>query len=268
MHDTLEFVVRHGYLLLFLWVLVEQVGLPVPALPLLVAAGALSAQHRISYVVCLGLAVVACVLGDSFWFWLGRRKGSVVLNQLCRISREPDSCVRRTESTFGRFGVRPLLISKFVPGFNTAAPVLSAIIGVEYAQFLLFDFLGGLFWSAALLGLGFFFTKKLDGLVLFFEHLGTWTLALFFAGVVLYILYKLYERKRFLLQVRGNRITPQELRKMIDARVPLTIIDLRHPLEVLLDPRTIPGALRISPEELEIRHNEITRDGEVVLFCT
>jgi membrane protein DedA with SNARE-associated domain len=268
MSETLQFVVQHGYLLLFFWVMVEQAGLPIPATPLLLAAGALAGQHQLNFALVVMVAATGSLFSDSFWYFFGKRKGPIVLNFLCKIALEPDSCVRRTESTFTRFGLQTLLICKFVPGLNTAAPALAATAGIGLPQFLLYDWLGALLWSGAFAGLGLLFSRQLDRVAQDITQFGSWTLLLFVAGIGGYIAYKFYERHRFLKQVAGFRITPEELKDKMEAGEPVTIIDLRHPLDLLPDPQTLPGALRISPEELEARNNEITRDGEIVLFCT
>jgi membrane protein DedA with SNARE-associated domain len=268
MAETLQFVVQHGYVLLFFWVLIEQAGLPIPATPLLLAAGALAGQYQLNFALVVIVAASGSLVSDTFWYFFGKRKGPVVLNFLCKIALEPDSCVRRTESTFTRLGVQTLLVCKFVPGLNTAAPALAATAGIGLPQFLLFDWLGALLWSSAFAGLGLMFSRQLDRVADDVAQFGSWTLLLLIAGIGGYIAYKLYERRRFLKQVAGVRITPEELKTKLEAGEDVTIIDLRHPLDLLPDPRTLPGALRISPEELEVRHEEITRDGEIVLFCT
>ena len=268
MSDTVQFVVQHGYLLLFLWVLAEQAGMPVPASPLLLAAGALAGQHQLNFALVLLFAAAGSLVSDTFWYFFGKSKGPVVLNWLCKVALEPDSCVRRTESTFTRFGYRTLLACKFIPGLNTATPALAATAGIGLPQFLVFDFLGALLWASAFAGLGLAFSKQLDRVADAVAKFGSGALLLLIAGIGGYIAYKFHERRSFLKQVAGARIAPAELKEKLDAGEPVTIVDLRHPLDLLPDPRTIPGAIRISPEELEQRKGEITRDGEIVLFCT
>jgi membrane protein DedA with SNARE-associated domain len=268
MTEMLQFVLRYGYALLFVWVLIEQSGLPIPATPLLMAAGALAGQGRMSLPMVMVAAVAGCVGADIFWYFIGQHRGAIVLNVLCRIALEPDSCVRRTESTFAKYGPRTLLICKFIPGLNTAAPALAGMVGVPYPRFIVFDVLGSLLWSVAYSLLGFVFSRQLDRIARDAHLLGGWVLVLFAAGVVAYVLYRWRERERFLEQVKGDRITPDELKHEIESSEPPVIIDLRHPLDVLTDPRTLPGALQISPEELPAHRSEITRDGEIVLFCT
>jgi membrane protein DedA with SNARE-associated domain len=266
--EILQFVVRYGYALLFLWVLIEQGGLPIPAAPLLLAAGALAAQGRMYFALAALIPAIASLCADTFWYFFGKRRGGVVLNLLCRIALEPDSCVRRTETTFTKFGPRTLLICKFVPGLNTAAPTLSGMVGVDLPRFLFFDFVGALLWTSAFAGLGFIFGKQLDRANFYAQRMGGWILILYGTMVVGYVLYRWWDRERFLKQVKGDRISPDELKHKLESGEPIVIVDLRHPLDVLSDPRTLPGALQISPEDLESRHSEITRDGEIVLFCT
>ena len=102
MNALLQFVVRHGYTLIFAWVFIEQAGLPIPSAPLLLAAGALAGTHGMNLWLAIAIAVIAAVISDSMWYELGRRKGVRVLQLLCRISLEPDSCVRRTQVSFGK----------------------------------------------------------------------------------------------------------------------------------------------------------------------
>ena len=120
MNEAVEFLIQHGYILLFAWVLIEQIGLPVPAVPLLIAAGALAGSGKINLASAMGSAIIAALLADVFWYHVGRYRGGRVLKLLCRISLEPDSCVRWTEDVFARHGAHSLLIAEFVPGLNTA----------------------------------------------------------------------------------------------------------------------------------------------------
>jgi membrane protein DedA with SNARE-associated domain len=126
---TLDFVVRHGYALLFFWILAEQGALPLPSAPLLLACGALAKDGRLSphWIVLTGLA--ACLIADNVWFMLGRRRGAKVLRFICRVALEPDSCVRQTETAYQKYGSRSLLVAKFVPGLNAVSAPLAAISG-------------------------------------------------------------------------------------------------------------------------------------------
>src|SRR3984893_14867150 len=162
MHSTLEFLLQHGYVVLLGWVFAEQIGLPVPSLPLLLAAGALAGTHRINFFASLFVAVFAAVLADTIWFEMGRLKGIKVLQFLCKISLEPDSCVRRTEGVFSKEGARSLLLAKFVPGLGTVAPPLPGIFHLRPRRCLLFDAGGSLLWAGTFLGLGFAFSGEIE----------------------------------------------------------------------------------------------------------
>src|SRR5205814_8851986 len=126
-HGALQCLLRHGYRVLPTLVFAEQVGLPFPATPFLLAAGARAGRGHLSLWFCLALSAISAVLADVLWYQLGRKKGISVLQFLCRISLEPDSCVRRTEGVFAKQGARSLLVAKFVPGLSTAAPPLAGI---------------------------------------------------------------------------------------------------------------------------------------------
>src|SRR5256886_17650896 len=130
MDGVIDVLVGHVYLVVFGWVLADQIGLPLPAVPFLLAAGALAGNGRLSLALILAAAALASLASDTVWYWIGRVGGGRVLRWLCRIFLEPDSCVRRTQDAFGRYGARSLLFAKFVPGFNTAAPPLAGFVRI------------------------------------------------------------------------------------------------------------------------------------------
>jgi membrane protein DedA with SNARE-associated domain len=268
LHDSIHFLIQHGYVLLFIWVLVEQIGLPLPAIPLLLAAGALAGSGRMNLTLALGIAMIAALLSDLIWFHLGRYRGSRVLKLLCRISLEPDSCVRRTENMFARQGAQALLIAKFIPGLNTAAPALAGIFRMSVPRFLLFDGLGAFLWVATFAGLGFIFTDQLERIASYLLRWGSWLVVVLGGSLAAYILLKYIQRQRFLHRLRTARITPQELMDTLRAGTEVLIVDLRQPLDVAALPQTIPGAVRMAIEELEMRHQELPRDRDVVLYCS
>ena len=155
MNDVVEFLIRHGEAFLFLYVFADQLGIPLPAVPALLTMGALAAVGKINYGLALGLSVVASVLADTIWYALGRARGIQVLGLLCKLSLEPDSCVRRTEDVFVRYGVRSLIIAKFVPGLSTVAPPLAGMVGVSVPRFTLYSALAALVWAGAWSALGY-----------------------------------------------------------------------------------------------------------------
>jgi membrane protein DedA with SNARE-associated domain/rhodanese-related sulfurtransferase len=267
MDDITQFLIRYGELVLFVVVLAEQVGLPIPAVPVLLAAGALAGAGHMSLPLAIGLALVACLLGDLLWFYLGRYRGARVLNLLCRISLEPDSCVRRTENFFIRHGTKSLVIAKFIPGLSTVTPALAGLFKISLAQFLLYNGLGALLWTMAFIVPGYLFSNQLEYLAEQAARFGSSLIVLVVAALALYIMYKYVNRVRLLRELRVARITVEELKQMMDDGCEVAIIDLRQALDVEADPYTIPGAMRMAVEELEQRHHEIPRDRDVVLFC-
>ncbi|SRR6266849_3387262 len=268
MTTTLEFLFRHGLLVLFGWVFAEQVGLPIPSIPMLLAAGALAGSGRMSLTVCLIVAVSASILADSFWYGLGRRKGIRVLQLLCRISLEPDSCVRRTQGVFANHGARSLLYAKFVPGLSTVAPPLAGIFHMRPPRFLLYDALGSLFWAGSMIALGYAFSSQLEQVAARALALGSTLFVLLFGGLAAYIAYKFMARRRFIRELRVARITPQELKEKLDSGEDIVIVDLRHSMDFEAAPDTIPGALHMDAKELEEKNDTLPRDREIVLFCT
>jgi len=267
LNETLQFVVRHGYMMVFAWVLAEQGGLPVPSAPLLLAAGALAGTQKMNLAAAIAVAVFASIISDSIWYELGRQKGVRVLQLLCRISLEPDSCVRRTQVSFGRNGPRVLLIAKFVPGLNAMAAPLSGIIKMGWRRFLLFDGLGALLWVSAFTITGYTFSDELEHVAERASYLGKWLLVILLAGFAGYILWKFYNRKKFLRKLKIARITPEELKEKMDAGEDVIIVDLRHTLDFEAQPESIPGALHMDAAELEEAYEVIPRDREIVLFC-
>jgi len=268
MNETLGFLLRHGYSVLFAWVLVEQLGLPVPSVPLLLAAGTLAGRGRLNLSLVAVLPIVAALLSDALWYELGRRRGVKVLQFLCRISLEPDSCVRRTENVFARHGARSLLVAKFVPGLNTAAPPLAGVFRMRLSRFLFFDALGVMVWVGVFVGLGYVFSDQLERVADHALTLGTWLLVLLFGALAGYIGWKYLHRRRFLRKLRVARITPEELKQKLDAGEDVVVVDLRHSYDFEAEPGTIPGAYRMEASELDEMSEQIPRDRDVVLYCT
>ena len=268
MNETVRFLLRHGYTVVFLWVFAEQIGLPLPSSPLLLAAGALAGRGRLSLGVAVGLAIIAALASDVLWYELGRRRGIKVLQTLCRISLEPDSCVRRTENAFARHGARSLLVAKFVPGLNTAAPPLAGIIRMRPARFFLFDLLGTAIWVGVFVGLGYLFSDQLERVADRALALGTGLLVLLLGSLGGYLTWKYFKRRRFLRELRIARITPEELKRRLDSGEEVVVVDLRHSLDFEAEPQTIPGAYHLEASELEARQGEIPADREVVLYCS
>lgn len=239
-----------------------------PALPLLLAAGALARGGHVEYSMVVGLSIVACLLSDVIWYEIGRRRGGGVLRWLCRISLEPDSCVRTTENVFARHGAPALIVAKFVPGLNTVAPPMSGILLMPYWRFLLFDLVGSLLWVVTFTGMGYLLSDQLEAALARLTQVGGLVGVLLFGGIGTWVAWKLWQRRRLVHELRMQRISAEELRRKIEAGEDVVVIDLRHAVEQEADPESIPGAMRMSPDEIEQRPGDIPRGREVVLFCT
>jgi membrane protein DedA with SNARE-associated domain len=269
MHAIIPFLLRHGYWVLAANVFAEGIGLPIPSLPVLLGMGALAGLGNFSIWTSLALSVAASLTSDLIWFRLGRIRGLSILNLLCRMSLEPDSCVSNTKSLFARLGARALLIAKFVPGLGATAAPLAGLTRMNPWKFLAADVSGSIIWSATYLGLGYIFRDQLELAAEQAGRMGSFLVLVIGGALAVYIGTKYYQRRRFIRGLRVARITPQELMQMIDAGAPpIVVVDLRHELEVENDKVKLPGAIWMTLEEIEIRHQEIPRDREVILYCT
>jgi len=261
-------VAEYGLALVFANVLLEQLGLPIPAVPTLVVAGALAAEGELSSFAVFGLAFVACMIGDAIWFLAGRRYGRRVMAFLCRVSLSPDSCVRQTEFRFERWGRLTLVLSKFIPGLSTIAPPLAGAMRLGWPSFLLLNSLGVVIWVGVAVGAGMAFHAEINEFIVRLEGLGT--LAAEAVGVLLggYIALKWWERRRFYRTLRIARIGVADLRALMDGGRRPVVVDVRSPGARDLDPRFIPGAVSMDAAEVDGRLGELPADREIVFYCT
>jgi len=268
MNHFIEFLVRHGAVVLFAAVFVEQIGVPLPSLLWLFAAGALVGTGKMHWYVALGASAFGSVVADLIWFYLGRRYGHRVMALLCRISLEPDTCVRRTQDVFSRYGIQGLVVAKFIPGLNTLAPPLAGNSGFGVVRFLFFDGAGSLLYVGTLILVGILFSHQLEQIIAALASLGDGALAVVAGLVALYIGYKYFQRRRLLRELRMARITADELHQKVEAGESLMILDLRPRSELEQDPAQILGALHMTMDEIDHRQKEIPRDRDIILYCS
>lgn len=265
--DITPFFAEYGLLLVFGVVLVEQIGVPIPALPVLVFAGARTIDDPLYGVTALAIAVLACMIGDLAWYAAGRRYGHGVLKLLCRVSLSPDSCVRQTESVFERRGVATLVIAKFVPGLATVAPPVAGALGLKTSSFLIFNGAGAALYCGAGIILGLIFHDQVDWLLERFVTLGGRAMAVIGAMLVLYAAYRWWDRRRFTRSLDTARISVNELSRMINAGEEPIVLDVRSRTHRELDGRRIPGAVHVDLQALETTLEGIPRDRDVVVYC-
>jgi membrane protein DedA with SNARE-associated domain len=268
MTDGVQWLERYSVIILPALAVFEQLGIPLPAVPALLATGALAATGRVNLWLVIGAIVVVTLPVDLVWHEVGRRRGARVLSGLCRLTLEPDVCVRRTQNLFIRHGVRTLLVAKFLPGLTTVLPPLAGAFGVPRLQFALYDIAGSVLWAGFWMGLGFAFSGAIEQVLIRVASLGRAAGLVVGAALIAYVLLKYLRRWIFLRRLRIARITPEELRRKLDAAEDTTIIDLRTALDVAAVPYAIPGSRWIPAENLDDRLADIPRDRELVLYCS
>ena len=267
MEQALDFIGRHGPAVIFVIVFLDQLGLPIPTVPMLLAFGALAGSGRVEPVSGLLLAVLASLCADFLWFRLGLWKGTRVLGFLCRVALEPDSCVSKTHDIFARHGVKSLLVAKFIPGFDTLAPPLAGMLGIDVTRFLLWSAAGAALWVAVFGGFGYALSGRIEELAGAADQLGSTVGLLALALVGIYLGWKYAERQRVLRGIRMARITPEELYRMIvDGEKP-AIVDVRSPSALEVVPFIIEGAQLLAMEDIEA-HLEIPREQDIVVYCS
>jgi membrane protein DedA with SNARE-associated domain len=266
--DSLQALERYSLVIIPALVVAEQIGIPLPAVPALLGFGALAAHGQGSIPLMLSAMAIVALSVDLAWYEFGRRRGAHVLTGLCRLSLEPDFCVRRAESVFIRYGVRAMLVAKFVPGVSTVLPPLAGMFAVDRMRFALYEIAGVLLWAGVWIGLGYVFSDAVTVIAL---HVATLGLRL---GVVLaallggYVLLKYLRRRLYLRRLRTARISPEALKRRLDAGEDITIVDLRTPLEVAAVPYAIPGSRWVEAEHIDQPEADLLRGRDLILYCS
>jgi membrane protein DedA with SNARE-associated domain/rhodanese-related sulfurtransferase len=264
----LQFLARHGTFWMFVAVtLGERLGLPLFVTPLLIAAGALAAMGRMHFGLLLLATTVACLIGDTVWYELGRWKGGSLLGMLCRISLQPASCVRRSQLSLAQHTGRSLLWAKWIPGVAHLALPLAGAARVPRARFHLYNAVGSIVWLAVLLTSGYLSMLTVDWFGLFVIT-APWAISVALVVSVVLAVHSYWKRRQFLKTLRMARISPEELFRQVEAGEEPVIVDLRHPLDFLAAPRTLPNALRMNPNEIAERWVELPADRDIVVYCT
>jgi membrane protein DedA with SNARE-associated domain len=266
MHTVIDFILRHGTLVVFVAVLAEQLGLPVPAAIVLLATGAAIGTGQMSSAPAIAAAVIAALLGDFVWYELGARRGRSVLATLCRVSLEPDTCVRKTEDVFARYGIAAIVFSKFVPGLSTVTPPLAGVAGIARWRFLVLDLISALTWVLAYVGAGWIFRREIEWLA---DVISQTTRSAFGAAFLFaagYVGFKYAARRRLLRELRVARVSPDELHVLMQGTELPMIVDMRGESEWAQG--ALPGALKFSTNELEAVVQTRAARREVVLYCS
>lgn len=268
MDALLQLLVEHGYLILLAWVFLDQVAIPVPAMPMILAAGALAGEGHLALGLCALIVVLACLPANLFWFWFGRRKGNSVLTLLCIISIEPDTCVNSTLSVFQRYGTASILLSKFVPGLQTIAPPVAGMLGVGAWRFVLLDGLGSVLYALAFLLPGYLAHDFIAEIAVVMSDYATTSGVMLALGATAWFAWKMVRRVLFLRSLRGRRVDPLELLERLGSDAAPQPVDIRQRLEFNDYPYTLPGAVRMPMDVFDERVAQLSRERPLVLFCT
>lgn len=257
---------RHGLVLVLGNILIERTGAPLPALPLIFVAGALAARGQISLVALLAVSLLSAVAADLVWYAGGRWQGLRLLRAVCGISLSPESCVRQTAALFERRGTRSLLYAKFIPGYSIVSVPLAGAARATVGDFLLWDGLGNLLWAASGALTGFLFHNAVGRGLHWMSTLGLWAGILAGGGLAFLAAGMWWQRRRFYKLLRLARISTAELKRLIDRGEAPVVVDVRT--RASYQTRHIPGALRITFDEIDNRLASLPREGEIVVYCT
>lgn len=268
MQDVVD---KYGVLLVFANVLALSLGLPVPAMPTLILVGAgLALQPEAMWLPLIGVlavSVAASLIGDSVWFYAGRRYGNRTLQSLCRLSLSRDTCMKRTERFYGRFGIRVLSVAKFIPGLSMVSVPLAGAMQARLPSFLRYDGLGATLWAALGLGLGVVFSRQVETVINILSQLGAGAGVLIGAALAVYVGWRWWRRRALLASLEAARIEPMDLEALRQAGQSPVLFDIRAPGFRNVDPFVIPGAVFADERELGGILATYPRDGKVVIYC-
>jgi membrane protein DedA with SNARE-associated domain len=266
--ELIELVARWGPLLVLAAVVLEQGGLPLPAAPVLIVAGAIADSESMRPERILMAALVACLAADHFWYGIGRRYGRRVLDTVCRMSLSPDTCVMRTDDLFARHGASLLIVAKFIPGVSAVAIPSAAAMGLAYRRFVLFDAAGAVLWSGAYIGIGMIFSREVHRALAWLGVVGGWSTAIVLAFVGAYLAAKIVHRWRLKRLHRLVRISPAEAIELLQRESDLLFVDARSNVERDNDQRRLPRAVIVGDRTVvEVVPRDI-HGHTIITFCT
>ena len=268
MEQLTALLTQHGLVLVWVNVFLVQAGVPVPAVPTLLVAGALAVGGGLSSPMIILVSVAASLLGELIGYVAGRIYGLRVLQLLCRISISPDSCVRQTENRFTRWGAPSLIFAKFIPGFSTVAPPLAGALRVKLGAFLGYSAISATLWSGLAVGAGMLFYRQIDWVLAKLGEMGVYAVVLLAAALVLFVAVKWWERRRLFKVLRMARISVAELYRMMEEGEAPVVVDVRSVSAREIDPRRVPGSINVDIANLDAHLAELPPDRDIILYCT
>jgi membrane protein DedA with SNARE-associated domain/rhodanese-related sulfurtransferase len=265
MEAALQQLSQYGVWIVGVNVLLQQLGLPIPAVPTMMVAGALASAGRMNGPGVYALSVAASLLADLVWFWAGRHYGYPVLRFLCRVSLSPDACVRQTEGIFERWGFYSVVLSKFVPGFSTVAPPIAGALRMSMPAFIVASVASAGLWVGAAMGVGYLFASQIDAVLAWMAAnfgLAAMALGLVVAG---YVAFKAWQRWRLARYVSAAAISIDELRDALGADPAPLVVDVGTRLGHQSRPH-IPGAALLDLDTIA-RADDFPDDRDIVVYC-
>ena len=270
MQELLSLIGKHGYILVFVIVFAEAVGMPVPAAIALVAGGAAAGAGVLSVYRLLLLSVLAMLIGDILLFVLGRYMGWALLGFLCKLSVNPETCILRSAESFYKRGRTTLLFAKFIPGINTMAPPLAGSMRMPLDDFLRLDLAGASLYATVYVAVGYLFRDFLVSLVHGFETAGRAVEGVTVLALVGYALYRvwLYRKHAVYRVVPRIQVAEVERRLQSDDKDNIVLMDVRS--HGYYDPGTarIKGSIRLEPNNLKEELQNIPKDKDIYVYCT
>jgi membrane protein DedA with SNARE-associated domain/rhodanese-related sulfurtransferase len=262
MESLLHFIEVYGLWVVFISVLLDQGGLPVPSYPAIVVTAGLAASSGQPLLPILLVSVVAALVADLIWYAGGRRYGAALLRLVCQVSLSPDSCIGQTRRVYGRWGTPSLIVAKYVPGFAAVATTLAGETGTSLRRFLLYDTIGAALWAAGAIVIGVIFRGAIDAALAELADLGQYALTALLVVVALFVAGKWWRRQRFLRQIRMARIAPDELSARLQADTAPVVLDVRS-----LDRRNATGWIPASVHAPDVAGLRLPQDTEIVTYC-
>jgi len=266
MVDLTILTTRQALFLVALNTLLHEIGVPLPLTPTVLLVGAGSVSGGANPLALIATVIIGTLAGNSVWFAAGRRYGSRTLKFLCRISLSPDSCVTRTEGSFGRWGWSSIVVGRFIPGVSLLAPPLAGALGMSWSKFIALSAAGAALWGLVVVGTGMLLHDQLATVIQALAVFGRQALAAVILLIATYIGWRWW-RRRASRGLKGRRVTVDELKALIDRGEAPLVVDVRATTARLADPRRILNAVAIEPKAIEDGHIELPRDRDIVLYC-
>jgi len=262
MDTLLHIIATYGLWVVFISVLLDQGGLPTPSYAPMIVTAALAANANQSLWPILGVATLATIIADLLWFAGGRRFGASLLRLMCRVSLSPDSCVGTTRRIYARWGAPSLILAKYIPGFAAVATTLAGETGTSLRRFLFYDTIGAVLWASGAIALGAVFHEAVEALLAELDDLGRYAMVLLLVAIVLFILYKWWQRHRFLVEIRMARISIGDLETLLKSGSVITILDARSP-ERREESGWIPGSITVH----DISELQLDPQQDLIVYC-